>query len=165
MKVEKGHIVRVFGNSDNFSGVVHNIEKISDGDTPQYKFTIYRHTDEGEDFVETIRPNDEYKNFQIINIGGMTTLQNRERIARLFENMKDPKFAFKVKSRKKIARKGAVSSVDNGLKPNTDYKGKYEVFVSTRDEWFKLERTTKKMAFFEGGRCLIENITRTREVQ
>lgn len=60
----------------------------------------------------------------------------------------------------KIKLNNNVKVISRKLLPKTDYSGQgYKIFVKTKKSWFTLLRTTDKMAFYDGGRCSLNNVT------
>jgi hypothetical protein len=60
----------------------------------------------------------------------------------------------------KIKLNNNVKVISRKLLPRTDYSGRgYKIFVKTKKNWFTLVRTTDKMAFYDGGRCSLNNVT------
>lgn len=153
MKIEPGHIVRNFIDHRCYSAVVLRVDKL-DTKVPQFCYLVYISKDKS--FEKFILPTDEYKEFQVVNIGGMTTTQNLDRLKRLYEESKRTKWVRK--SQKKVSRLQTKPIVE-GIKPNTKYDDGTQVFVETQGKWKNLVRTSEKMAFFEKGRCRMDSIT------
>lgn len=76
-------------------------------------------------------------------------------------------FAGPPKSAKTTKKRGGIKIRENAvLTPNTGYEyNQVEGYIRTKKVWAQILRTTKKMAFFDGGKCSINNVTEIRKIQ
>jgi len=142
-KIKVGHLIRVFNESDDFtfSGVVVGIDDRMDNEyLPYVSLKVYDGKLSKACMVCSSSPyyrNDSMSISYIMDI--------------------DPSH---VKTLQNLYKKNHERPDD--IKPNTQYNNGIEVYVKTKKDWFKLLRTTAKMAFFDGGRCALSNISDIR---
>ena len=140
-KIEIGHLVRVFHNDDTFEGVVVDIDNRMDNIFLKYvSVSIYDGVNKKACKVCIPSPNYQEGDLTI------SYLQDVE-----MKHVKVLQEAYK-----------NYHEVPESIEPNKQYNNGLEVYVKTKKNWFKLIRTTAKMAFFEGGRCVLSNVTDIR---
>lgn len=76
-------------------------------------------------------------------------------------------FAGPPKTAKKSVKRGKMKVNENAvLTPNTGYAyNQIEGYIRTKKVWRQITHTTAKMAFFEGGRCSINNVEKVRQIK
>ena len=73
---------------------------------------------------------------------------------------------FSSSSKAPVKRGGIEIDEKALLEPNKDYFGHYiEGYIKTKKVWKQIIRTTAKMAFFDGGKCSINNVEKVRQMK
>jgi hypothetical protein len=140
-KIEVGHNIRVLNGNDNYTGVVIKINDYMDNEYLKYvDIRLYDNTNKQEVKICSSTPNYVDGDFSLIFLGEV----DEKHVKRLQRSHKEN------------------HGVPGKLEPNKFYPAGLEVYVKTKKDWFKLLKTTAKMAFFEGGRCALSNITNIR---
>jgi hypothetical protein len=143
-KIEVGHNIRVLNGNDNYTGVVIKINDYMDNEYLKYvDIRLYDAMNKQEVKIVSSTPNYVDGDFSLIFLGEV----DEKHVKRLQGAHKEN------------------HGVPGKLKPNKFYPAGLEVYVKTKKDWFKLLKTTAKMAFFEGGRCALSNITNIRRAK
>jgi len=142
-EIKTGHLIRVFNKSDGvtFEGVVVGIDnRMKNKYLPYVSLKVYNAKDDEACMVCSSSPDYKEGDLSIIYLREVDS-HHVEKLTKLYkENHERP----------------------DDIKPNTKYDNGIEVYVKTKKDWFTLLRTTAKMAFFDGGRCALSNITDIR---
>ena len=137
MKIKVGHNIRVINGKDNYTGVVIRINDYMGNEYLKYvDIRLYDATNKQEVKIVSSTPDYVDGDFSLIFLGEVESSH--------------------VKRLRKIHKEN--HGVPGKLEPNKFYPEGLEVYVKTKKDWFKLIKTTAKMAFFEGGRCGLSNV-------
>ena len=143
-KIEVGHNIRILNKGENHSGVVLKINNhMSNMYLPYVDIRVYDATNKQE--IRVCSSKDHYVDgdFSIIFL----TEVEKSHVLRLQREYK------------------SNHNTPSKLLPNKFYPAGLEVYVKTKKDWFKLIKTTAKMAVFQGGRCALTNITNIRRAK
>ena len=140
-KIKTGHNIRVLNGMDNWTGVIMKINNhMGNKHLPYLDIRVYDPTNKQEIKVCTNKEHYVDGDFSIIFL----TEVDGPHMRRLWREYK--------------SKHGTPSK----LYPNKNYPAGLEVYVKTKKDWFKLIKTTAKMAVFDGGRCALTNVTDIR---
>jgi len=143
-KIKVGHLIRVFNKDDGvtFMGVVVGIDDRMDNKyLPYVSLKVYDAKSKEANLVCSAGPNYKEESLTISFIQEIDETHVKKLQIEYKKNHERPA----------------------DIKPNTKYDNGIEVYVRTKKDWFKLIKTTAKMAFIEdGSRCALTNITDVR---
>lgn len=142
MKIKVGHLIRVFHENDTWEGVVVKIDDHTDNEYLSY-VNLHIYDALNRIAYKVCTPKAEYKEgeFRLVFIREVE-MHHTLKLLEQYENFHE---------------------APEAIEPNKKYGNGIEVYVRTKKNWFPLERTTAKMAFYGSGqRCAISNITDIR---
>jgi len=144
MKIKIGHNIRVMNGMDNYTGVVIKInDHMKNKHLPYVDIRVFDPTNKQE--IRVCSASDHYVDgdFSIIFL----TEVDKPHLVRILKQYK------------------ASHDTPSKLYPNKFYPAGLEIYVKTKKDWFKLIKTTAKMAVFDGGRCALTNVTNIRRTK
>lgn len=144
-RIKVGHLIRIFSEDHTFEGVVVKIDDHTDNTyLPFVSLHVYdavNHVPYNVCTTDSVYKDGDFKIIYLREV-------DEHHVVKLLKDYENMQIENEIEKPE--------------IEPNKNYNDGTEVYVRTKKKWFTLIRTTAKMAFFDGGRCSLKNITDTR---